>query len=77
MNELEVIEQARELVPTMSRLDGDVGMRLMIDSHLMTIYEFQYYLEELRKAQYALENFHERLGELKRMVKHKKGSGAE
>ena len=40
MNELEVIEQARELVPTMSRLDGDVAMRLMIDSHLMTIYEF-------------------------------------
>ena len=77
MNELEAIEQARELVPTMSRLDGDVAMRLIIDSHLMTIYEFQYYLEELRKAQYALENFYERLGELERMVKRKKGSGAE
>lgn len=76
MNELEVIERARELVPTMGRLDGDIAMRLMIDSHLMTIYEFQYYLEELRKAQYALENFHERLGELERMVKRKKGSGA-
>lgn len=73
MNELEAIKRARELVPTMGRLDGDIAMRLINDSHLMTIYEFQYYLEELRKAQYALENFHERLGELERMIKRKKG----
>lgn len=72
MNELEVIEQARELVPSMDRLDPEIAIRKLIDAHLMTVFEYKYYLDELRNAQYALENFHERLGELARIAKKHK-----
>lgn len=66
--ELKVIEEAREATPMITS-DTYIALRALLDAQLISMYEFQYYVEELNRAESMLRDYHERLFDLERIVK--------
>jgi len=66
--ELKVIEEAREVTPMITS-DIYMALRALLDAQLISVYEFQYYVEELNRAESVLSDYHERLFNLERIAK--------